>query len=157
MKLNFRLTKRSDLHYFDEIRGERLPKLHLKRIQDQEENKAKYIIIFYKKKPVGHIFIRLKKDKKHKTIPIFEDIFVKKEYRGKGIGTKILDYAEKQIKLNGFNECYLDFEVQEKHLKTFYEHRGYKIIGRPIKSNLILEDKGKKVKIIYFTMKKELL
>ena len=149
---------KEDLKYFDIIRGEKLHKLHLKRLKEQNKNKAKYLIIFLNKQPVGHIFIRYKEDRVHKIIPIFEDLFVRSNYRGKGIATKILEHAEKLVKSKGFKECYLDFEIQEKHLEEFYEHRGYIIIGEPSHSYLTLKDNGnKKIKITFWTMKKRLV
>ena len=59
MKLKFKIATKADLNYFDKIRGERLHKLHIKRINEQKEKKAEYIIFFLNEEPIGHIFIRL--------------------------------------------------------------------------------------------------
>lgn len=54
---------------------------------------------------------------------------VKKEYQNKGIGKKLLKYAEDYAKVNGITGIGLQSGVQRTVAHVFYEHNGY------IKSN----------------------
>ncbi len=54
-----------------------------------------------------------------------EDIYIKKEHRGKGIGTKFFAFAEKQYK-----NCLLRLEVEEENTAAvkLYEKSGFDVL-----------------------------
>jgi len=143
-KMKIRLTKKSDLIYLDKIRDKKLHKLHLKRIKTQERKEAEYLIAFYNKKPIGHVFINYKSKRRWHKSPIIEDLFIKDEEREKGYAKKIMLYAENLVKEKGFKTIELDVETNEKWIRSFYESLGYKKISGPHKLNYVLEDEGDK-------------
>lgn len=55
------------------------------------------------------------------------DFWLKKEYRGEGIGRELLELTEKIAKEKGAENALLTtFEFQAR---TFYEMKGYKVVG----------------------------
>nr|WP_259545638.1 GNAT family N-acetyltransferase [Heyndrickxia oleronia] len=55
------------------------------------------------------------------------DFWLKKEYRGEGIGKELLELTEKIAKEKGAEKALLTtFEFQAR---TFYEMKGYKVVG----------------------------
>jgi GNAT superfamily N-acetyltransferase len=153
MALKFRIAKEDDLNHFDDIRGEKLHKLHLKRITLQKEGKGEYIIAFENNGPVGHIFVNYKNS--NNKYPVLEDLYVKEIERGKGIAKKILIYIEKRLKKQKYKEIGIDVETHELWIKKFYESLGYVLVGGPDKSTFRLEDKNKDITEITFHLKKK--
>ena len=54
---------------------------------------------------------------------------VNESHRKKGIGTMLLQSAEKLVKQRGIKEVALLVEAEKKQLKDFYRKRGYKEFG----------------------------
>jgi ribosomal protein S18 acetylase RimI-like enzyme len=57
--------------------------------------------------------------------PFFFRLAVKKDYRNKGIATKLLSVAEKEMKKRTFKQVYILVEDTNEELKTFYRKRGF--------------------------------
>ncbi len=148
-KLTFRLATKGDIKAFEDIREEDLHNLHLERISKQKEKKAEYFIVFLRNQPVGHVFINY--DNKGYLYTILEDIYVKKQFRKKGIAKKIVFFAERHLKQRGQKEIGLEADIENKWLNKFYEDLGYKRISGPHKNTYILKDKGNKelVEVVY--------
>lgn len=51
------------------------------------------------------------------------------QHQGKGIGSRLLDAAEKWARENGFSELALDTAEPAHHLVALYMRRGYKCVG----------------------------
>jgi len=151
MKLTFKQAKKGDLKFLDEIREKKLNKIHLYRINRKQ---AEYILAFYKKEPVGHVFIDYKSKYKWHSCPAIEDLYVKASKRKKGIAINIMKQAEKQIKQKGFKEACLDVETHEHWIKKFYERLGYSKVSGP--HNLKYKSNNKEVTEIVFHLKKQL-
>ena len=151
MKLTFKKVEKEDLKFLDEIREKKLHKLHLERINNKQAN---YIIAFYKKEPVGHVFIDYKSKYKWHKYPAIEDLYVKKEKRKKGIAVEIMNYAEKLIKQKGFKEACLDVETHEHWIRKFYERLGYSKVSGP--HNLKYKSNNKEITEMVFHLKKHL-
>ena len=56
---------------------------------------------------------------------------VKAEYRSKGIGTKLIEYAEKLLKEKGFEEVGIYVNAMNKNLKAYYQKRNFTTTDRP--------------------------
>jgi|GEM_PF-5589230 len=130
-KYSFRQASAADLSKLDEIRQEKLHKLHLGRLEEQKKGQSEYIIAFVNENPVGHIFILYGRDDRHPFYPQFQDLFVKESMRGQGIAIKMLLDAEKRVRNRDFHEVYLEYEITKPQLKKFYENRGYLLLGGP--------------------------
>lgn len=57
--------------------------------------------------------------------PLFFRLAVAKDFRGKGVGTKLLKEAELRIKVRGYSTCFFLVDNEKKELHTFYKKRGY--------------------------------
>ena len=156
MKIILRLATEKDLHLFEEIRGEKLTKLHLDRLKKQKMNKVEYFLAFIDKKPAGHMMLNYKAKRKWYTCPILEDLYVKESERNKGIATQIINFAEKHLKDKKYKELALDVETHEIWLKKFYEDLGFKKINGIHKLIWINKDKGniRETSFVYHLRKK---
>lgn len=56
---------------------------------------------------------------------ILDDLFIKDEYRGRGIGRKVLRYIELYAKENGFKRLQFQSELTNKDAYKFYTKIGY--------------------------------
>lgn len=55
---------------------------------------------------------------------------VNPKYRSQGLGTKLIDALEKQVRQRGLNSVKLSVEVINPKAKALYERLGYKTIGQ---------------------------
>jgi ribosomal protein S18 acetylase RimI-like enzyme len=51
---------------------------------------------------------------------------VSKNYRNKGIGTKLIDFAQKTIKSKGIVEIALYVDAHDQKLQSFYQNKSFK-------------------------------
>lgn len=100
---------------------------------DEIDDYASHIVMYLDKKPVatGRIFI--KEDKAYK----IGRVAVKKEHRGQGLGTKVMQKLEEIAKDEKAEIIMLSSQY---HAKKFYENCGYKVDGEPY-----LEDGAKHI------------
>lgn len=57
--------------------------------------------------------------------PLFFRLAVAKDFRGKGVGTKLLKEAESRLAARGYTACFFLVEDRKKELHTYYKNRGY--------------------------------
>ncbi len=135
---------------FNIIRNERLPELHQSRLKQQEEGVAEYLIVFRGNEPIGHVFVFYKED----TLPLLQDLFVKKEERKKGIAKKILDLTGQRIKKKDFTKMAIEAEEDEEWIRNFYENTGFELHSSPHKASWVEKDSGKKISTnLYYLVK----
>lgn len=60
--------------------------------------------------------------------PFMNMLFVFDQYRGNGLGTNLIQYWEKQMKLLGFNTVMTSTQANE-YAQHFYRKHGYNTIG----------------------------
>jgi predicted GNAT family N-acyltransferase len=90
---------------------------------DEIDNIARHIVIYEKKQPIStcRIYLNIKKQSF-----VIGRIAVVKEWRGKNIGTIMLDVAEDNIRRDGGKSVILSAQVR---VGGFYEKQGYKKQG----------------------------
>lgn len=98
MEMDLRKANDEDIDNIFEIRGEKLPKLQQERFAEQKRKESLYLISFLEGKPAGHVYIKFKGSEEHHTCPNLQDLYVKKELRGKGVAKQILQKAEDFLK-----------------------------------------------------------
>jgi len=59
-------------------------------------------------------------------VAIFEDMIVNKEYRGRKIATKLMEYIQNHLKQNGFKRLTLITDTDNKRAQEFYKKSGFK-------------------------------
>jgi len=57
-------------------------------------------------------------------------VAVLEEHRGKGVGTKLMQLAQDEMKKKSANEVYLEVRVSNENAVQLYEELGYKVTGR---------------------------
>ena len=57
------------------------------------------------------------------------DFVVRETYRGKGIGTKLLDYISSEAERNQCDALVLDTSIGRKDAHRFYEQKGFEILA----------------------------
>lgn len=82
---------------------------------------------------IGQLFVQLWSDKPEladgRTRAYFFAIRVRDPYQNQGIGSKLLDIAEKDILARGFSWGMLNVNKDNGTARRFYEKLGYKIVG----------------------------
>lgn len=100
-----------------------------KYLKDQIKSKnAEIYLAEIKGKPVGYSLIYIKKN-----IPIFKlerigdisDLFVKKEFRGKGISNKLKDNAIKWFKKRGIKNMVVNVHCENKSAYSVFKRWGF--------------------------------
>lgn len=148
----------SDLHAFELIRGQKLPKLHKKRFRKQREGAAAYFIAFEGANPVGHVYIPYQDDSPyHYPYPVFQDLYVQKVKRRHGIGRELLRQAEARIRELNYKHIGIGVEVHEKWIRKFYESAGFVAVSEPHTESWTEEDTGKTVTIEVYHLRKDML
>ena len=95
-----------------------------KNEMDDIDSYAEHVVAFDGDKPVGTC--RFFKDDKTENDYIAGRIAVRKEYRGRDIGTELLKAVERAVKEKGGTRVVLHAQVRAK---KFYEKQGYQPYG----------------------------
>jgi len=135
-------TEKKDLPILNKQLGAReLPWLHEEKFKEQEKGNSLWLIAWKDKKPIAHIQIRfndskIKKVKDNlKNYVHLESLYVKDNFRKKGVATKIINFAEKLAKEKNFNKIGLSVEKGNKFLLGLYMKKGY----RDWKKGIVIE------------------
>ena len=91
--------------------------------RDKFDKVAKHIIVFFKNNPIGCARIRFVNGKAK-----LERIALLRNYRGKGIGKKVIDYLIVYCKNKKIKKIYMNSQY---YLKNYYAKFGFEPIGKP--------------------------
>ena len=69
---------------------------------------------------------------------------IKPYFRNQGIGTKMMQIVEKDLKLHGFRQVTLNVGQENHAAKRFYNRLGYAIVGADPGQWSYIDDKGKR-------------
>lgn len=156
MNITLRKAKVDDINFLNEIRGKESSKLNDDRFIEQDKGKSLYLLAFQEGKPVGHIYVRFSGSEKYHNCPILQDLYVSKKFRGRGIGTKIVQDTELYLKNLGYGKISLDVETNEEWVRKFYEKQGFKLKSGPHKIFWTEKDTNEKINMQVFHLEKEL-
>ena len=125
-------ARKSDLKILNKhLFVESIPNLHNQKLKEQGKGESLWLIAWKNKLPLGHVQLRLKK-LKEKGCAHIESLGVKKDFRKKGIGTRLTKFAENLARKKGFKKIGLSVEINNKFLKELYSKMGYKDWGKGI-------------------------
>lgn len=124
------ITER-ELPLIEHIFNRKKPGLHRVRFKRQQRNEVLYLFVWVDTKPIGHILIKWNgnEDAKNPHIeecPDLEDLFILEDYRDKGFGTKLLLFAEEQVKEKGYQQVGLAVGIENKYAHSLYQHLGFR-------------------------------
>ncbi|MDD5145497.1 MAG: ribosomal protein S18-alanine N-acetyltransferase [Candidatus Pacebacteria bacterium] len=121
--INFRDFEISDLDRIAEIMEssliDPLSKSYLEKIQDSES----FIVAIEKEKVVGYIIGKTKNN-----LGKIISLAVQKDFRKKGVGTKLLISLTKRFKRSGVKKIFLRTRTWNKKAVDFYKNLGFKIV-----------------------------
>ncbi len=97
---------------------------YLYRFFDNSENRI--IVAEFENTVIGYISVELKRE----DVPFayLDDFCVQKEYRSRGIGTKLLLLSESYSNENGISDILLHVESANTSAQRLYERNGYEIL-----------------------------
>ena len=99
------------------------------------------LFAFLNEKPIGMILYIFNKKIKTNHIANIFGVYVKKEYRGRGIGKKLIESVISQIKKNkNIIKINLTVNPKQKSAVKLYEKYGFKIVGK-MKNDLYVDGK----------------
>ena len=100
------------------------------RLDRQEKNEVDYLVLEKDGVIVSYVLLKWVGRKTHPEYPDMEDLYTKKEERGKGYATKLIKECEKRAKEKGFKKIGLAVNPQiNNYARKFYEKLGYKHDG----------------------------
>jgi GNAT superfamily N-acetyltransferase len=108
---------------------------HRVRLALQEEGRAVYLVAWLSGLPVGHTLVRwagAEAEPAHSRLagcPAVEDLFVVPSLRSTGIGSQLLDAAERLARENGYGRIGMSVDVANGRARALYERRGYADAG----------------------------
>ncbi len=105
---------------------------HRERFVKQQGGRAVYLVAWYKNVPVGHALLQWDGSTDEPAAselgqcPDVEDLFVCPNYRSKGIGSLLLDFAESLARQWGYSRIGLGVAIDNPRAQSLYVRRGYR-------------------------------
>lgn len=90
--------------------------------------------------PVGQIWVDLKR--KGPDVGVLWALRTMPGFRGAGIGTRLLDWAERSLAERGFRCAEIGVEDENPRAKALYERRGYRFVSREISRRPFRDPEG---------------
>ena len=117
---------------FDRGNGDK----HRKRLERQVAGNGLYLVAWSGRLPVGHAVLHWYGPPDYPTIASrldrcadIEDLFVHPDYRSVGIGSQILQYAERLAQQEGYPTIGLGVGVDNPRARSLYERTGFEDTG----------------------------
>ncbi len=115
----------------------RRPARHSERAVNQRAGRAVYLIAWSDGSPVGHAFVKWPGDLSSRQARLarcveIEDLFVAERYRGRGIGTALLDASERAARESGYGRIGLAVALENDGARRLYARQGYEDAGHGV-------------------------
>ena len=129
--LHIREANDSDIASLNRAFPKSVSTIHTERVALQQKGEAIYLLALQHQKIVGYAFLKWHgSDENHiratvKNCVDIEDLFVEKVYRGRGIGSKLLNVCIEASRKKGFHKIGLSLEVRNICAKPFYHKHGF--------------------------------
>ncbi len=99
--------------------------------------KSKKIIFEKEKKEVGRLYLYiLNNDLHRRPFAFIEDVFVKEEWRGKSIGSRLVDEAIKQAKVANCYKIIMTSRYVKPKVHSLYQRIGFNDHGKEFRMDL---------------------
>lgn len=111
------------------------PRKHIDRYMGQENGEAVYLVAWKDELPVGHLLLKWQGTADEpmasdiEDCPDIEDLFVSPDYRSNGIGTRLLECAERTAVERGHALIGLAVGVDNPRARSLYERLEYRSTG----------------------------
>ena len=129
--MNIRLATENDIPQLNQLKQRTDTERYQKRVKDTQEGNAAYLIAAENGEILGHLFLKFYGTPRDPDYPNMEDLFVREDLRGKGLGTKLIKESERIARDKGFNKIGMSVNpTLNPKAKSLYERLGYKDLGR---------------------------
>ncbi len=90
--------------------------------------------------PIGYVVLTFGFSlESHGRDGIIDEIYVAAEYRGQGVGARLLEFVEAEARRIGLKKIYLEVEQPNTRAKKFYSRLGFVDHNRSLMSKLLVE------------------
>jgi GNAT superfamily N-acetyltransferase len=115
----------------------RQPARHVERAASQRARRAVYLIAWSDGVPVGHSFVKSPGDLSSRQARLercveIEDLFVRREYRTRGIGAALLEASEQVAREAGHDKIGLAVALENDVARRLYARHGYRDAGHGV-------------------------
>lgn len=113
----------------------RAPGTHVYRWESQQRGESLYLIAWQNGVPVGHLEVRWAGTARREVarllsgVPVLSDIQVHPNWQSQGIGSRLMDEAERLIAERGFARVGLSVATDNPRAQALYERRAYRDAG----------------------------
>lgn len=102
------------------------------RIAATEEGRCAYLVAELDRRIVGQALLKYEGTPEHRGYPDVEDLYVREDRRGSGVGTALLSRCEYIAGQRGFQRLGLSVNPTLNYrAKALYERLGFRDVGRP--------------------------
>lgn len=113
-------------------RDERYPK-YQKRVEETIRGKGEYLILEEEGEIVGQVFLKYYGTARLPDCPNIEDLFVREDKRGQGLGTKLLKKCQERSKEKGFKKISLSVNPSlNPRARSLYQRMGFKEVNEAL-------------------------
>ena len=115
----------------------RQPARHVERAASQRARRAVYLVAWSDGVPVGHSFVKWPGELSSRQARIegcveIEDLFVRREYRTRGIGAALLEASEQVSREAGHERIGLAVALENEVARRLYARHGYRDAGHGV-------------------------
>jgi ribosomal protein S18 acetylase RimI-like enzyme len=112
----------------------RPPGKHRERFERQQQGEAVYVIAWKDERPVGHLLLTWASNVQERAAgapvcPHLSDIAVNPRYQSQGIGSRLMEAAERLVEHRGYERVGLSVALDNVRARRLYERRGYADAG----------------------------
>jgi ribosomal protein S18 acetylase RimI-like enzyme len=125
-----RKAEHKDLAHLTVIKNSDMAELLKKRIKEMEEGKGDYLVAEEGDEVVGHVFLRYYGTPHIPEYPNINDLAVRVDKRGQGIGTALVRECEKLSKEKGYSQIGIQVNPEpDCPAQRLYKKLGYTDVG----------------------------
>jgi ribosomal protein S18 acetylase RimI-like enzyme len=119
-----------DIALIEESMPRRMPGTHHERLARQERGDAVCLVAWLDGVPVGHLLLKWAGSQRFASVlptcPTLSDIAVHPEYQSRGMGSQLMDAAERLAAQRGYCQVGLGVALENVRARALYEGRGYR-------------------------------
>lgn len=107
--------------------------LHRERLDRQAHGEVTYLVAGVAEQTVlGYVLVKWRGDSHHSNFPMLEDLLVRPPIRDRGVGSRLICYAEALCRARNIQRLGLGVNpIENPRAKALYERLGYQDAGEP--------------------------
>ncbi len=148
LELTFRLATRADLSKLEWYgQYSHFRTVFRRTFNEQEQRRRLMLVADCADFPIGHVFIQLNNGERNfwdnRARAYFYSLRVMEMFRGKGIGSRLIEEAEEMVKELGFGWTTIAAAKENPRARRLYERMGYRVFTEDDGDWSYLDHEGK--------------